>query len=353
MRDRRGALSVGLLVLLVAGAAGLPIVAHYGGIPGASEVGLAHELAATQYNESVRINDNSSGANGFNPSTIVVTARSPILFQLYNNGTQNHTFTLYALANGSLPCAPGTSPSYVTSELQKNGTLLNIALAPGEWFNTSAPLNFSHAADYEFLSAIPYQCQNPGFTGSLTVLPAGSHSQQVLYTNATAETTFVPNILVAEPGIPIVFMVGTSGGHTFTLNSTTNYTGFSPGQNLPSSVPTGGNGPAPGFPVNLNLANAGTTYEGGPVIMKPGIYWFVCTVSGHFAAGMWGKLYVGVGVSLPALTPSITNVIQIGYLLVAAVVIGGAGFLILMGMNEPVPLTKPGDDSAPHEHHHD
>jgi uncharacterized cupredoxin-like copper-binding protein len=345
LRGRRGALSVLLVLVIVAAGASLPVAARYGAIPGISEVEQARGIDAARVYENLTISDVSPG---FDPDSLVVVAGTPLAFNITNVGSTNHTFSLYALPNETIPCGAAETPANVTSYFQQNGSLINAALTPGESYRTNLTFNFS--AVYEFVSLTPYECQD-GFNGLVHVLPPGSHSQQELYTNATSSPSlsFVPNILTAQAGIPIVFQVGTSGGHTFTLDGTSNDSSVTPGTNLPSAFPSSGGTASAGFPVNLNLPNPGQTYVSSPVILKPGIYWFVCVIPGHFAAGMWGKIYVSISVSPAALTPAISNVVQYAYLGVAAVIIGGAAFLILMGMSEPVQAATLKEDRAPED----
>lgn len=342
VRGRRGALSVAVLSLLIVGAAGLPIAAQLGVLPVAQTFEVAHGLDLPSVNVSVVVNDT---APGYDPDTLVVTAEENATFQLYNNGSTVHTFTVVNASDVAIPCTPSTTPAQVDNNLTHFGTLVNATIAPGAYLNWSYTFNAS--GTFEFLSAVPYQCQ-VGFNGFLHVLPAGSQSQQYLWLNATGDLTFTPSTVTAEAGVPITFFVGVQGSlsHTFVIDGVSNDTAISPGGNLPSSFGDPPPAPSAAFPVSLNLVNPGTTYTSAPTIFKSGIYWFVCTVPGHFSSGMWGKLYVSIPLSLPSSTPSITNVLQYGYLAVVAAIIGLGAFLVLMGMNEPVSV-QPGSGNPP------
>src|SRR5579875_1353547 len=64
-----------------------------------------------------------------------------------------------------------------------------------------------------------------------------------------------------------------------------------------------------------------------------GIFEFVCTVVGHFPH-MKGYLYVGAQPVPPSVIPSETNVVQLGIIAVAVILVGLAAFLVMMGMSE-------------------
>lgn len=330
LRGRRGALSVGILALLLVGTTGYPLVAEMGGAQVAPSTEVAREVLASSVVEDLVVKDNSPQ---FTPSTVVVTAGELVTFSVNNDGNDTHTFTIYKVPNGNIPCTPSDPPNVAEQYVNANGSLVNLTLAPHTlaWTNVT----FVSATTLEFLSVLPSDCLYG--TGSIHVLPAGTVSQQELFVNATSSLTFDPSTMQAQAGVPIVVNAGVVGAlsHTFVLDAISNDTALSPGGTLPSNFPGPGTGPSAAFPISLNLLSAGTTYTSAPIILPAGVYWYVCTVPGHFTGGMYGKLYVSIPLTLPQSIPTITNVLQYGYLAVVAVVIGLGAFLVLMGMSEP------------------
>lgn len=342
IRSRRGAISVVLIAALLGGVAFLPEAARLGGLPLSDEVGHPHLLSA-----GVAVNVSMSDtAPGFTLAPNVVTANVTLHVHLVNQGLSTHSFSLFNETNAAIAPATNNTPAKL-NETWGNQTHPgpNIWLPAGS--QTNFTLNFSVPGSYEVISLVPYQFQG-GLSAFLHVLPHGSATEQSLWVNGTAATVWLPATMYASPGIPIVINAGIQGSlsHTFVLDGVSNDSAVSPGTNLPSSFSYPAPPTSAQFPISLNLVNAGTTYTSSPVILKAGVYWYVCTVPGHFASGMWGKLYVGVQPTPPASVPQISNVIQYAYLGLAAVIIGGAAFLILMGQMERPVAAAP---SKPHE----
>ncbi len=338
LRSRRGVVSGALVLLAVGGLLSLPFAAHYGVLPPSEAVGAAHEVAFSVFYAHVMMNDSSPGfywGSGEN----VVSANSTIALVLYNNGTTTHSFSVYMLRNQVISATTDNTPA-------KLNTTWATAPGPNFWLpggtNLSTTLNFSDPGTYQVVSLYPYQFQS-GFTTTITVLPAGSATKTYVFDNATSALTFVPAILTAPANTPIVFEVtAQQGGHTFSIDMTSNDTTLVTGTSLPSPLPPG----LANTPVNLELNNQGQTYASAPTILKAGVYWFVCEIPGHFQQGMWGKIYVGLIPSPPPNVPQITQVMQYGYLALAGIIVSGAAFLVLMGQNERPALAGP----APREH---
>jgi len=76
--------------------------------------------------------------------------------------------------------------------------------------------------------------------------------------------------------------------------------------------------------VNVNVpAIPGGTVWANFTITAPGVYQYICEISGHFAAGMYGFLYVGVPVPAPPAAPSAAIVDS--WVLVGSAVLLGIG----------------------------
>lgn len=342
LRARRGAVSAIVLLPLLLGAALLPLASHEGALGSSQQLGVAHSVASPAIALNVTMNDT---APGFYWSTDVVSSNTTVDVLLHNNGSSTHSFSLYNVSGYVFPTSPYPSPAQVNKTwANQSSPGPNIWLPAGGWTNFSFVM--TDPGVYEVLSLYPWQFQS-GFYTFLHVLPAGSATKQYAFTNTTSDLTFTPNILVVQPNIPVVFEVTAQGaGHTFTLDGCSNDSAIVTGVSLPSSDPCLGASPTYSAAiVNLAINTLGQTYASAPVILKPGIYWFMCTVPGHFAAGMWGKVYVGIPQTPAGSTPSVTNVIQYAYLGLAATVIGGASFLVLMGMNEQAAPAMPSSGS--------
>lgn len=341
-RGRRGVLSVvGLSSLLVLAGA-LQWASENGALTGPSLIGTSHLVSAAMLNESVTVNDT---VPGFYPSQIVVSAGVTVNFNITNTDTIDHTFTVYSHSGTTIACAGLSSQQLDRYFSAANDSLVNDSLAPGQ--SVLWTVNFTGPGTYQILSLTPDQCQ-AGLTGFLHVLPAGSKSVQYAFVNATGSLTFVPSILEIVPQVPVQFVVGYQGTtHTFTLVSCSNDTNITAGVALPTN-----DGCLNNPLVNSGDQSPGNTWVSPPTIIKAGIYWYVCEIPGHFQAGMFGHVYVGITPTPPASLPSVQNVLQLGVLLLIATVVGGAAFLVLMGMSERVELA-PGSrgGTEPASHH--
>jgi len=163
---------------------------------------------------------------------------------------------------------------------------------------------------------VPYQFQ-AGMWGLLNV--TSTAPGLFLSENTTDSLSFVPNALSASPArypVVVAVLVTNEGtfGHTFTMApqsnvtlSSTNYTSY--------------------FSAHAPLVNSAVpALPGGTVwanftIPGPGVYEYICEVSGHFANGMFGFFYVGVPVPAPPPTPS-TAVVDEWVLVGSAILLG-------------------------------
>ncbi len=281
---------MGVAGLLLLGAV-LPLV-----VPVARAIELGHSLefpkvlptgpAATH--STVWIN--TTDVPAFVPNSVNVTAGQLLTLVLHNGGTYSHTFTL--AKNGSLVLAQNITPGALTAYFQLHPPALNSTLASSSTTWDNLTINSSWAGGhFEFVSLVPYQFQ-AGMFGFLNVQPP-VRSSLAFYVNTTNALAFVSNLLNAAQvsvfPVQITVNLGNLGqlGHTFTLSplpnynlTVGNYTTFFQ-QHLPL--------------INLLApAGAGTFSNASFVVSTPGYYEFICSVPGHFTAGMFGFLYVGV-----------------------------------------------------------
>lgn len=337
VRSRRGSLSIALVAVVLTTLGSLPFAAHLGALPSPGAIGYSHLVDDPAAYLNGTLNDT---APGFYLSTVVIQANTTIWVNLLNNGGTTHTFSLYNETNQIISTTPMPSPS------QLNQTwAAQTSPGPNVWVPAGHVANFTINLPvpgvYEVISLYPYQFQ-AGFEISLHVLPSGSATQQYAFTNTTSSLTFSPSVLSIAANIPVVFEVtAAASGHTFTLDGCSNDSLIVTGVALPTNDACLGASPYPNAIVNLAINNQGQTYSSAPVILKPGIYWFFCAIPGHFQAGMWGHVYVGILPQPAGVTPQVESVIQDGYLAVMGIVVGGAAFLILMGQNEKDPVPDP------------
>jgi len=304
---------VGAVLLL---SVGLPSAAAIATAPMAPEVGYAHPLATVE-NVTVNLTDRPS----FSPQFVTVPAGTSVALHLVNTGLLNHTFTLAKRPNVRIPS--GLTPSQLDSFFAENGTLANVSLAPGAdgWANLT--FNSSEGFDsFEFASVVPYQFQ-AGMWGLLNLSSTAPGLE--LSENTTNTPGFLPDVLGASPAhypIVIAVLVTNQGslGHTFTLApqsnvslSPTNYSDY-----FSDHAPL----------VNANVpALTGGTAWANFTISAPGVYEYICEISGHFAAGMYGFLYVGVPVPTPPPPPS-TAIVD-GWVLAGSAILVGIGVLFV------------------------
>jgi hypothetical protein len=103
-------------------------------------------------------------------------------------------------------------------------------------------------------------------------------------------------------------------GHTFTVSPLANYT-LSPA-NFTTTFAT--NAPLVNAPIP---SGAGSSAWANFTIRGPGVYQYVCTISGHFANGMTGFLYVNIPPPAPPVAPS-TAVVDTWILAGSAILLG-------------------------------
>ncbi len=299
-------LVAGLVLLAIA-----PAIAAAHAIPLAPRVGYAHPGASSK-----TVAMNLTDAPSFAPSSLVVPSNSTVNLHLTNVGSLAHTFTLENTNQSGTPLKRSWTPLELYQYFQKFGSQVNVSVAPGTsvWENLSYPVSTT-ALSFEFVSVVPYQFQ-AGMFGFLNITAAGP--VQSLSVNTTNSLSFVPSLLSATPpasgGATNLKIVVTNLGnfpHTFTLSAAANQTLAT----VAGIVPL----------VNLSVnASPGATVSGSFTVPKPGVYEFACTIAGHFQAGMFGFLYVGVAVPKPAPPPS-TAIVQGG-------VLAGAGVLLGIGI---------------------
>ncbi len=302
---------------------GLPAAAGaFGHIPSAPLIGYARP------SNSTTLLVNMTDTPRFAPQFLSAPSGSTVTFHLVNQGQITHTFTL--LAQPGVVLNTSWTPGQLDQYFEKNGSLANVSVPAGGQANQTLAFNASTAFDsFEFVSVVPYQFQ-AGMYGliNLTSTAAGLVSSE----NTTDSYQFLPAVLVANsthyPFNLDVLVTNTGNlGHTFTLAGQTNVT-LTPAtfasyfvQHPPLvnvQVPSG-----PGSTVWANFTVAG-----------PGVYQYLCSVSGHFANGMTGFLYVGVTPPPQAAPPS-TAVVE-------SWVLVGSGVLLAFGILAAVVATFAG-----------
>jgi len=278
--------------------------------PGASSGGGGGTPTAIEVN----LTDTPS----FGPSALSATAGSSVVFDLHNVGGLDHSFALSGAANVTLNRS--WTPAALDQFFAKNGTAVNQTVAAGAWANVTFGIPSGWAgASFEFASLVPYQFQ-AGMFGFLNVT-SGAPAASFTVEDASAASTlsFTPAALgVDATSFPIHLEVEVSNlgtnPHTWTLapqpnvnltpgNFTTYFQAHPPAANI--AIPTG---------IGI-LAFANVTLN------SPGVYEFLCEIPGHFAAGMFGFLYVGVPVPHAPAAPS-SAVVQAWILLTGAALLG-------------------------------
>jgi uncharacterized cupredoxin-like copper-binding protein len=251
----------------------------------------------------------------YDPSALTgVHAGDNVSVTLHNVGTFPHTFTL--LKQPGIVLNTSWSPPQLDAYFNANGSLVNITVAPG----ATGHANFSipptaRGGSFEFLSVIPFQFQ-AGMIGSLQV-SAGTPTASLSDT-ATTSLSFVPGQLAVNATVyPVTILVTvTNVGslvHTWTLSPLANVQ-LSPGN---FTAFFAAHAPL----LNLALNNPGQSANGTFLVSSPGVYQYICTEPGHFAAGMFGFLYLGVTPPAVAAPPS-TAIVQIGILAAAGTLVG-------------------------------
>ncbi len=321
-RRRAGvALLLSALLLLALGLPLAPTVARGVGAAGHANIEFGRMTpAAAPVLEFVNMTDTPR----FLPSSITgIHAGSAVTVHLENQGSFPHTFTLVNRAGLTLNTS--WTPAQLDSFFRLNGSLANVSVAPGAvgWANFTLPANAS-GGSFEFVSVVPFQFQ-AGMSG--TILVSAGAPAATLTDQATAGLSFVPNQLVVNATsypITIGITVTNVGSliHTWTLNPFANVL-LTPG-NFSSFFSS--HAPA----VDLLVTNPGEAVNGTFIISSPGVYQFLCTEPGHFAAGMDGLLYVGVPAPSPVAPPS-TALVQVGILAGAGALVGVATIVAFAG----------------------
>lgn len=312
---RRSATTFGVLGLLLL-AAGLPLAAP---LVQAEKRGAALETefgrpAAPPPPASYWLN--LTDAPSFVPSALAGAAPgAAVSVHLSNQGSYVHSFVLVKTPN--LVLNRSWSPGELDAYFAANGSLANVSLAAGASATANFTLPTTLGASYEFVSTVPYQFQ----AGMLGYLNSTAGPGVQLTEQTSDHLQFLPNQLVVNAThYPIVINVqitnGGSDSHTWTLTPQANV--FPTSQNYSNYLK-----------VHAPLANAQITGPGvvtwaNFTIAQPGEYEYFCTISGHFAAGMNGTLFVGV--QPPALAPLPSTA------LVQIYVLAGAGSLLLVGV---------------------
>ncbi|MGD0718191.1 MAG: multicopper oxidase domain-containing protein [Thermoplasmata archaeon] len=314
--------------LLLAGI-GVPGTAFaMNGFSGGPRVGEGHPIPLSGGTQQVRIVMSDTPA--YSPSAITANVSSNLSVDVVNNGSLAHTFTISPVTNFEIP--KNWTPAQLDDFYTMEGALANVNVSAGQqvWANFS--LNSSVApGSYEFYSLIPYQFQ-AGMSG--TILVQGGPGI-ALSENTTDGLMFVPNILSVTPTtypVTVDVLVTNLGndGHTFTISPLSNVT------ILPSNF-------TQFFQQHSPVANsqvppgAGGTVWANFTIDAPGVYQYICTITGHFANGMTGELYVGVAVPPTPPSPS-TAIVQVGILIGGAVLLGiGVAIVVLAAFTGRLP----------------
>ena len=300
----------GLLLTTV----GLPFTAALGSLPSAPMVGHARPLVST-LNVTVNLTDQPA----FSPSSVTAPAGSAVSIHLENVGNFTHTFTLCAQSAVVLPSS--LTPAGVYDFFRTNGSLANVSLAAGTqgWANLTFNASAAGPASFEFVSVVPYQFQ-AGMFGFLNLTSTGPGLK--LSENTTNAPGFVPNVLAAQPAhypINLDVLVTNEGSlpHTFTVAPQSNVS------LLPSNFTSYFSRHAPLVSANVPASPGGAIWA-NLTITGPGVYEYICEIPGHFSAGMYGYLYVGVA---PPATPAPPSTA-----VVDAWVLGGSAALLGIGV---------------------
>jgi uncharacterized cupredoxin-like copper-binding protein len=312
---------------------------------GASVPGVAHAQVRDGPAGSgpVLLNVSATDAPAFVPHGLDAVAGAAVTFVVHNNGTFPHTFSLLGVANETIPT--NSTPAALDALFAKNGTSVNLTVAPG----TTANATFTIPADwvggsFEFVSLVPYQFQ-AGMSGVLNVTSASAGaSYSISVMTAPSALAFVPSaIQINATSFPIhvvadVTNQGTTA-HTWTLDAT-------PNENL---TPTGFTSAFQAHPPAANLAvptTSGVVATVNFTLAQKGVYEFICTVPGHFAAGMFGYLYVGVPAPAVAAPPG--SAIVEYWVLIAAGALLGIG--VLLAVVAAFTGRFPASENAPRHH---
>ena len=301
------------IAALLLATVGLPAAAGaFGHLPYAPTVGYARPTNSTA------LLVNMTDTPRFAPEFLSAPSGNSVTFHLVNQGTIVHSFTL--LAQPGVRLNSSWTPSQIDQYFATNGSLANVSVPGGGQANETVAFNASTAFDsFEFVSIVPYQFQAGmyGFINLTSTAPGYQTSE-----NTTDNYQFVPAVLVANSthypfNLDVLVMNTGNLGHTFTVAGQTNVT-LSPATFATYFVqfPPLVNAPVP--------SGAGSTVWANFTVPGPGVYQYICTVSGHFANGMTGFLYVGV-VPPPQAAPPSTAIVE-------SWVLVGSGMLLAVGI---------------------
>ena len=283
--------------------------------------GIGYARAETA---NVTYSVNLTDAPAFVPRFLSVPAGGNISIHFHNVGSYSHSFTLSSLANATLNSS--WTPTQLDANFTAHAPLANTTFAAGAsgWVNLT--FTAREATDsFEFASIVPYQFQ-AGMWGWLNV--TSNTAPLLLDENTTSSggsVAFAPNVLaVSTTTYPVTLDVKvTNQGnfeHTFTVARQTNVT-------VPPSFGTY-------FATFPPLGNATVNASAGAFswanfsVPAPGKYMYICEVSGHYASGMYGFLYVGVAPPPVPPAPS-TAIVETWILIGSAVLLGIGGLLAL------------------------
>ena len=316
---RRGTpwIVTGLVLALFAASAlarGVPILEV------APAVGYAHAPATTEL-----LYVNMTDAPAFGPRFLSGAPGTTVTIHLNNTGRFPHTFSM--LNQSKVRLATNLTPKALNASFASPPPLVNVSVPAGGtgWANFSlgAATGFD---SFEFVSLVPYQFQ-AGMWGLFNVTSNAPGLE--LSENTTNALQFQPAVLAAcAPSATCSYPVNldvhvTNLGdipHTFTVVAQPNVSISSiayfqtapPIIDQPVPIPNGTGTPS-------TWANF--------TIGAPGVYEYVCTITGHFAAGMYGFLYVGVPV--PALPPAPSTAVVDVWVLAGSLVLVGIGGLLV------------------------
>ncbi|HEV2165918.1 MAG TPA: plastocyanin/azurin family copper-binding protein [Thermoplasmata archaeon] len=281
----RSLVAVGLVLLVLGG--GLAAVASP--IPSV-EYARPSATGGGGGGTAVVLDVNLTDGSAFQPSSLTAAAGATVTFDLHNVGAYAHSFTLSSVAN--LTLNRSWTPSQLDQFFARNASV-NASVAPHGFDNVTLALNASWAGgSFEFVSIVPYQFQ-AGMSGFLNVTGAGGGAGvSITDQTATSALAFVPDtIVVNASAFPITVEIQVSNlgtiGHTWTLVAQPNV----------NVTPSGFSSYFQAHPPAVNLAvptSPGVSVTGNFTLPARGAYMFLCEVPGHFAAGMFGFLYVGV-----------------------------------------------------------
>jgi len=290
----------------------------------------------------VNLTVNLTDAPAFAPNSLTAPPGSFLHLRLTNIGTENHSFTLSSAANYVLPTS--WTPTQLDAFFVANASIANVDVPAGAtvFFNTSLPTSAVEGTSFEFVSVLPYQFQ-AGMRGYLNITGGALGPGVVLNVQATDSFRFVPDTLaVNATSYPVTVDVDATNigalPHTWTLAAQPNYTLLSSNFStyLQSHPPLG----------RAVLDNGGSSNWTNFSVSEPGVYEFICEITGHFQNGMFGFLYVGVAPPANATPPS-TAIVQEGILIGAASLLGlGAIFAVAAAFVGRFPRTPPGGNHS-------